>query len=49
VLRQLDDADGSMISAAAAQRVFSQLGEQRGLAAVQRIALGSMSNLSATR
>jgi hypothetical protein len=49
VLRQLDDADGSMISAAAAQRVFSQLGEQRGLAALQRIALGSMSNLSATR
>ena len=36
VLRQLDDADGSMISAAAAQTVFSQLGEQRGLAAVQK-------------
>jgi predicted ATPase/DNA-binding SARP family transcriptional activator len=37
VLEQLGDLEGSMISAAAAQTVFSQLGEQRGLAVVQRI------------
>ena len=30
MLEQLGDLEGSMISAAAAQTVFSQLGEQRG-------------------
>jgi predicted ATPase/DNA-binding SARP family transcriptional activator len=49
VLRQLGDADGSIISADAAQTVFSQLGERRGLAAVQRIGSGSTPNLSTTR
>ena len=37
VLRQLGDMDRSNKSAAAAQTVFAQLGERRGLIAVQRI------------
>ena len=37
VLRQLGDVDRSNTSAAAAQTVFAQLGERRGLIAVQRI------------
>jgi hypothetical protein len=47
VLRQLGDADGSMISAAAAQTVFSQLGERRGVAAVQRICKEGLPSLPA--
>jgi predicted ATPase len=49
VLGELGDMEGSMISAKAAQTVFSQLGERRGLAALQRIAFGSTPNLSTTR
>ena len=37
VLRQLGDTDGSRRSAAAAQTMFTHLGEQGGLIAVQRI------------
>jgi predicted ATPase/DNA-binding SARP family transcriptional activator len=47
VLGQLGDLEGSMISAAAAQTVFSQLGEQRGLAAVQRICKEGLPSLPA--
>ena len=49
VLGELGDMEGSMISAKAAQTVFSQLGERRGLTALQRIAFGSTPNLSTTR
>jgi tetratricopeptide (TPR) repeat protein len=37
VLRQLGDVDGSLSAATAAQNMFAQLGERRGLIAVQRI------------
>jgi len=47
VLRQLGDAEGSMISAVAAQTVFSQLGERRGVAAVQRICKEGLPSLPA--
>jgi tetratricopeptide (TPR) repeat protein len=47
VLGQLGNLEGSMISAADAQTVFSQLGEQRGLAAVQRICKEGLPSLPA--
>ena len=47
VLRQLGDVDRSNTSAAAAQTVFAQLGERRGLIAVQRICKGGAPSLPA--
>jgi predicted ATPase/DNA-binding SARP family transcriptional activator len=47
VLRQLGDADGSRRSAAAAQTMFTQLGEQRGLTATQRICKEGLSSFPA--
>jgi tetratricopeptide (TPR) repeat protein len=47
VLRQLGKADGAMRSCAAAEAMFQQLGEQHGLAAVQRICKGGLSSFSA--
>ena len=49
VLAKLGDRDGSMSSAEAAHTVFSQLGERRGLAALQRIAFESTPTLGTTR
>jgi hypothetical protein len=47
VLRQFGNADGAMRSCAAAGAMFQQLGEQHGLAAVQRICKGGLSSFSA--
>ena len=47
VLRELGDPDGSTKSAAEAQAMFTRLGEQRGLIAVQRICKGGLSTFSA--
>ena len=49
LLAKLGDRDGSMSSAEAAHTVFSQLGERRGLAALQRIAFESTPTLGTTR
>jgi Ser/Thr protein kinase RdoA (MazF antagonist) len=46
VLRQLGDMDASGDSAAKAKAVFTRLGEQRGLIAVQRICKGGLSTFS---
>jgi tetratricopeptide (TPR) repeat protein len=47
VLRELGDPAGSTKSAAEAQAMFTRLGEQRGLIAVQRICKGGLSTFSA--
>lgn len=47
VLRQLGDVEGSMISAEAAQAVFTRLGERSGVIAVQRICKGGLPTFSA--
>ena len=47
VLRQLGDVDGSLSAATAAQRMFVQLGERRGLVAVQRICKEGLPSLPA--
>ena len=47
VLLQLGDKDGSMRSAAAAQKMFTRLGEQRGLVAVRRICEEGLPSLPA--
>jgi predicted ATPase/DNA-binding SARP family transcriptional activator len=47
VLKELGDPDGSTKSAAEAQAMFTRLGEQRGLIAVQRICKGGLSTFSA--
>jgi tetratricopeptide (TPR) repeat protein len=47
VLLQLDDVDGATRSAVAAQKMFTQLGEQRGLIAVQRICKEGLRSLPA--
>jgi predicted ATPase/DNA-binding SARP family transcriptional activator len=47
VLRRLGDSDESTKSAAEAQAMFTRLGEQRGLIAVQRICKGGLSTFSA--
>ena len=47
VLRQLGDIESSMRSAAAAQEVFTQLGERHGLIAAQRICKEGLPSLPA--
>ena len=47
MLRQLGDVEGSMISAEAAQAVFTRLGERSGVIAVQRICKGGLPTFSA--
>jgi len=47
VRRQLGDWEGSQASAAEARRMFTQLGESRGLIAVQRICKEGLPNLPA--
>jgi predicted ATPase/DNA-binding SARP family transcriptional activator len=47
ILLQLGDVDGSMSAAAAARTMFTRLGEQRGLAAVQRICKEGLPSLPA--